>query len=44
MPVNNRLFLFSDGVYEIKKTEGETATLEDFKKNLNHYVNVYIMN
>ena len=38
IPINNKLFLFSDGVYEIKYANDEVATLEDFKKNLNQYV------
>lgn len=41
IPVNNRLFLYSDGVYEIKKSDGQMTTLEEFKKNLYDYVTIY---
>lgn len=38
VPFNNRLFLFSDGVYELKNSQNEMIVLEDFINLLNTYV------
>lgn len=38
IPFNNRLFLFSDGVYEIKNENDEISTMDEFIKKLDQYV------
>ena len=38
MPSNNRLFLFSDGVYELRSPKDEIMKFEDFTKILDQYV------
>jgi len=38
VPINNRLFVFSDGVYELKNAHDEMVTMEDFGHILDRYV------
>lgn len=38
IPFNNRLFLFSDGVYEIKNSSDTMITISEFVNCLDHYV------
>ncbi len=39
IPFNNRLFLFSDGVYDIKYSNNEMMAFDDLKKIFGDYVN-----
>ena len=41
IPFDNRLFLYSDGVYELKNSKNQMTTFDDFTEILDQYVSEY---